>query len=182
MKVWIPNAEIVVGALPQVSGPSRGVIGFKYSFEFSDSIRALLELAANKGINQLSVELQLPYRKRSSGFRSQNSRLHGHCKDIATQLMDTDSGEPTCTAEEVKEAMKRKAVEEGYPTKWSPIDGEVIPLPTRQASVEEMQIILDVVQRFADEHELWLHEYDLDGVPYRSVGGRSREEMERYRG
>lgn len=172
MKVRIPNAEII--RKPTV--PCK--IGFVYSRQFADPVNDLLESAYRKGMNQLSVELSLPHRSRSTGPRSQNNRIWGHCEDIAEQLIDPESGKQKYTREEVKDAMMRFAVAEGYPTKWSDLHGEVIPIPTREASVEEAQIVLEVIQRFADRHALWLTEYDLDGVPYRSVGGRTREEME----
>jgi len=75
--------------------------------------------------------------------------------------------------------MKRMAVSDGYPTHLS-IDGVETPLPTRAASVEECKIVLDVIARFADEHNLWLTEVDDDGE-YASIGGRSRSEMRNYR-
>jgi hypothetical protein len=36
------------------------------------------------------------------------------------------------------------------------------------------------MQLFADTHELWLWEYDEDNEPYKTVGGRSREEMKKW--
>jgi hypothetical protein len=124
-----------------------------------------------KGLNQLCWELSLPHRPRSTGPRSQNSRIHGNCQNIADQLRDY-------TPEQVKAAMKRMAVSDGYPTMLS-LDGIEVPKPTRYASVEEAKLVLDVIQRFADEHSLYLTEYDDDG-PYQTVGGRTREEMRNY--
>jgi hypothetical protein len=172
MKVVIPAGEII--RKPQ----AKHKIGLRYHPEFEDQVQALLSEARKKGVTQLAWTIQLPYRPRSTGPRSQNSRIHGHAKDISEQLVD-DDGAPIYTPDEVKEAMKRLAVKEGYPTKYSPIDDEVIPKPTRNASVEEAKLLSDVIQRFADEHGMWLTEYDDDG-PYKSVGGRSREEMEDY--
>lgn len=170
MKVFIPNAEII----RKDGVPNK--IGFSYSRQFEDSVTTLLETARKMRTSQLSVEIKLPFRPRSVGYRSQNARFHGHCSDLASQIIH--DGEPVYTAEEIKEAMKRIAVTEGYPTKWSPIDSAVVPIPTRKASMDQMKLLLDCVQRYADEHGLWLHEYAKDGSAYRSVGGRTKEEME----
>lgn len=53
------------------------------------------------------------------------------------------------------------------------------------ASVEQETFINRVLQRYADIHGFWLTEYDDDTDPehpiaYRSVGGRTRKEMETY--
>ena len=164
MKVVIPNAEFIIPSKPHI-------LGLRYSPAFDPQVDALIEKARGKRITQIYAELKLPMRPRSSGPRSQNSRIWGNCTDIADQLGDY-------TPEEVKAAMQRMAVAEGYPTKMS-IDGREVPMPTRNASMEEAKILLDVIQRFADEHGLYLTEYDEIG-PYQTVGGRSRKEMEVY--
>jgi hypothetical protein len=154
-------------------------IGFAYHPSFEEEICHLLAEMERKRISQLAVQLDLPFRPRSTGFHSQNNHIYGHCADISRQIKNENSG-PAYTTDEVKEAMKRMAVRDGYPTKYSPIDDTVIPKPTRFASVEEAQILLDVIHYYADAHDLWLHEYAEDGSVYRSVGGRTPEEMEKY--
>lgn len=124
------------------------------------------------GHSYARVRITVPQRPRTTGYRSQNSRLHGHCQDIADQLGGI------YTRDVVKDAMKRLAVTEGYPAVWSDLHGEVIPLPTKDASIEQMQVLLDTIGKYADEHGLYLTEYDEEGR-YRSIGGRSREEMAR---
>ena len=119
----------------------------------------------------VTVKIDTPRRLRTTGPHSQNSRFHGHCRDIAEQLDYTD--------EEIKEAMKRMSVELGYPTHLS-VDGIQAPLPTRYATVEEMGYLLQTVAKFADENDLYLTEYDDAGIPYHSKGGRTKKEMEEY--
>lgn len=162
MKVTIPAGVII----RKETAPN--CIGIRYPKEYELAVRALLESADKKKITQLCWELSLPHRPRSTGPRSQNSRIHGNCKDIADQLTDY-------TPEQVKDAMKRMAVGEGYPTVLT-LDGIEEGKPTRDSSIEEAKIILDVIQRFADTHGLYLTEYDDDG-PYQTVGGRPRNEM-----
>ena len=75
------------------------------------------------------------------------------------------------------------AVSEGYPT-YLDINGVETPLPSAESSMEQLDVVLKVQQRYADIHSLWLHEYieegPLKGLAYKSIGGRSYEEMMRF--
>lgn len=123
---------------------------------------------------QVLLELDRP---RSTGPRSENSRHWGHCTDIAQQLT-TD--ECRYTKRHIDAALRRMAVSEGLPT-FLNVDGVEEPIHTSEMTGRHMEIVERVKQRFADLHELWLTEYDdtvSPPVPYRSVGGRTRAEME----
>ncbi len=172
MTVTLPAVKLLrTGRLDQIA--------FDLPLCYQAAVWALGEKAQAKG-DYLQVQLGLPRKPRSTGFRSQNSRLHGNCENLAEQIADVETGVPIYTAEEIKEAMKRMAVSAGYPTRLS-IDGREEPLPTRYSSQEEMQTVLDVIKKFADEHEYWLVEYcEETKLPYRSVGGRTKTEMEDY--
>lgn len=167
MKVTIPNATFI--RLPNL--PRK--IGFEYSQYFITAVDALISEAEKKHISQLCIEMKLPFRPRTTGKNSQNSRFWGHCADIAQQLGGY-------TPQEIHDAILRMSVSEGYPTRLS-IDGKEIPSPTRSVSVEELSIVLDVMQRFADENNLYLTEYDKDDIAYQSIGGRTKNEMDEYR-
>lgn len=128
-----------------------------------------------------NVSVTLRRKPRSTGPRSQNSRLYGQSSDLAEQIVNPD-GRPTYTVDEIKQAMMRMAVGEGYPTHLS-ADGVEVPLPTRHSSMSQLNVVLKVIQRFADEHNFYLTEIDKEtGKPYRSVGGRTLKEMEEYQG
>ncbi len=174
MTVTLPAVKLLrTGRMDQIA--------FDLPKGYQAAVWGLVQKAEKKG-DYLQVRLGLPQRPRSTGFRSQNSRLHGHCENLAEQIVDVDpdSGVPIYTAEEIKEAMKRMSVVSGYPTRMS-VDGREEPLPTRYSSQEQMQIVLDVINRFADEHNYWLVEIDEETkLPYRSIGGRSKKEMEEY--
>lgn len=151
----------------------------------SEGARRLLELqdaAYKRRVRGIRIEAAIPARRRSTGPRSENSRLWGHCGDIASQLVD-GSGEPVYTTQEIKDAVMRMAAgdpEVRYPTTLSP-DGLEVPMPTRRATSEQLRGVFAILQRFADVHGLWLHEYDeATGLAYRSLGGRSLEEMNRH--
>ena len=128
-----------------------------------------------------NVAVTLYRRPRSTGPRSQNSRLYGHCSDLAEQVVNPD-GRPTYTVDEIKQAMMRMAVGEGYPTHLS-ADGVEVPLPTRHSTMAQLNVVLGVIQQYADIHEFGLTEIDEESkIPYRSVGGRTLKEMEEYQG
>jgi hypothetical protein len=57
----------------------------------------------------------------------------------------------------------------------------VQPKHLSEASIEEADIVNKVITRFADEHGFWLTRLDENKIPYHSIGGRSRAEMEAMR-
>lgn len=165
ISVVIPVAKVI--RKPQV--PLK--IGFEYPREYDAAIELLLDHIREIKTDSLRVEISKVKRPRSTGRGSQNNHVWGHCTDIAAQLDDYNENE-------IEEAMKRMAVSEGYPTKMS-VDGAEVPKPFRDASIEEAKILLDVIHRFADIHNLYLTENDDEGE-YQSIGGRNREEMRSY--
>lgn len=143
----------------------------------------LLDESEKKHGGYVNIRIDLPRRPRTVGPRSQNSRFYGHCEDIAEQVVD-DSKEPIYSKEQIHDAILRMSVEEGYPT-YQDLNGKEAPLPDKFATVEQMNIVNKVLQRFADEHNFWLHEYVQEGLRkgevYKSIGGRTPEEMEKYK-
>lgn len=156
----------------------HGIFQTRVPEEWHQAVEEFLQQQYMKG-SVCHVEITRPKRSRSTGYRSQNSRFRGHCEDIARQLTDED-GLEIYPAHTIAEALKRMATDEGYPWRIS-LDGKREPYSTAEVTLEEMKILLDVQQRFADESSLYLTEYDEKGIPYRSIGGRSREEMEACR-
>jgi hypothetical protein len=147
-----------------------------------DAINILIERAAKKTAGYLYLRLDLPRRPRTTGPRSQNNRFYGHCEDLAEQVLD-EGGEPKYDKGQIHDAMLRMSVPEGYPT-YLDLNGVETPLPSAQATVEQMNVVTKTLQRYADIHSFWLHEYAADGPHkgevYRSIGGRSFEEMQKY--
>lgn len=153
----IPNAKIleVSGHKAIIELPDGIISGFQ---AFCDTLPC----------GWVNLECKKPFRPRTTGPRSQENKFRGGCRDIAEQL--------DVPFEDVCEAMRRMAVDEGYPTKFG-IDGRESPISTARASREEEAILIRVLHRFADENNLYLTEYDDEEKPFRSVGGRSRTEM-----
>jgi hypothetical protein len=120
-----------------------------------------------------SYKFGRPYQPRTTGYRSQNARIHGHCKDIAMQAQDGRWKD----TETVKLLMEYLAIERGYP--HYKYKGRIIPKRTSQINSYEASILCETIQQFADEHNFYLTEYDDKEQAYKSIGGRTSEEMQR---
>ncbi len=139
------------------------------------ALAVMTEKSKNRG-GYVTLAVSLPKRPRSTGERSQLNRHWGHCEDIADQLSTIKQ---SYTKRHIDSALRRMAVHEHLGT-FLNVDGAEEPIHFSEMSVEEADIVEKVKLRYCDQHELWLTEYDdtVDPpVPYRSIGGRSREEM-----
>ena len=144
------------------------------------ALNVAVERALAKHNGYIGIETYEPFRPRSTGWRSQNNRFYGHCEDIAEQVYPKLS--PGAGKQRVHDGMLRMSVSEGYPT-YLDLNGVETPLPSAEASMEQLGLVLRVQQRYADFHKLWLTEYIKEGPnknkSYKSIGGRSYEEMMR---
>lgn len=111
--------------------------------------------------------------KISIGPRSQMARIHGCINSLYKQRKKFDF---EGTKEDLKNIFKELAVEEGYP-----YEDKVnkIPKSLSKATQGDAEILIYVINMFADFNNLWLIEYDSSGRKYKSIGGRDRFEMER---
>ena len=159
-------------------------IAFEVSGAIHNDLWAYIVEVGAKTNEHFRVRIDRPFRPRRTGYRSGSARLHGHCADLAEQLTDEKKG-IIYTPDQVKQAMKRMAASEGgWPTTLDVLDGTEQPMSEADASMEQEVFINRVLQRYADIHGFWLTEYDdtdpKNPVAYRSVGGRTRKEMETY--
>jgi hypothetical protein len=118
---------------------------------------------------------------RSIGDRSQNNRTHGNCASIAQQINERNPDKPPVTPAMVYEIMKRFAVKDGvYPGIKFNFAGTILiePISQADATMKEVNGFCNVINRYADENDMWLWEYTQDGkTKYKSIGGRTLEEM-----
>jgi hypothetical protein len=159
----------------------RSSVTFEVNFGIREIFWKFIDQAGLKTNDYFRLRIDRPFRPRTTGPRSQSARFRGHCEDLAEQLAD-EHGAPIYTPREIAEAMKRMTVPNGYPTHMS-VDGIEEPNSEASLSVEQEAMLLKTQQLYADTHGFWLTEYsdDTPPVPYRSVGGRSRKEMQKYR-
>jgi hypothetical protein len=152
-----------------------------FPLQFQESVKLLFDTCKKKHGGFIKLELSTPYKERSSGYRSQNSRLYGHCADIALQLnLLKKDNEDEYTAENVKECIKWLAVQNrNYPTRWNRITNKLSPISSK-TSVDNCKKLIDEIKQYADENGLYLTEYTKEGKPYKSIGGYSLDEMNKY--
>jgi hypothetical protein len=160
-------------------------VHFKVSSSIHNEFWTYVKEVGKKHNNFFRVRIDPPFVARTTGPRSQSARFNGHCADLAEQLLST--AKQNYSQSEIRDAMKRMAVADGYPTHMT-IDGIEEPNSEASLSKGEMSILLRRQQLYADSHNFWLKEYaeDIDEkgnrtlYPYRSLHGRTREEMQKY--
>ena len=108
-----------------------------------------LATKADKHGGTVSYAITLPRRPRTTGERSQNHRINGHCQQIA---METG-----CSFGAVKMHMKRLAIDRGYPFDTLP-DGTVAPKSEADVTVEEATYLIETINQFAGEYGIELRE------------------------
>jgi len=148
--------------------PVRGRIGISFDYLQDPQVRkALDELHEKPGM--LRIEIRKATKPITRGARSQMNWIHGECSAIADQLSDENT---MYTTEEIKAAMKRMAVERGFPTKMS-ADATEQPLSLKEVSSIEAGMVIDTILDFAYNHKLYLYEYDEKGKAHKTVQGKA---------
>ena len=90
------------------------------------------------------VIAKLLSKPRTTGWKSQNHHINGHCQQIA---MGTG-----CSFSAVKERMKELAIDRGYPIETLP-DGAVKARSEADVDTVAAAALIDTIHQFADE---WL--------------------------
>ena len=121
------------------------------------AIHALLEKCEALCGGYITIRLDSPHRPRSTGPRSASAHFHGHCQTIAE-----DTGGDF---EDVKLAIKRRAMRRGYPVRmkngkvvYSLVDGLPLPQSEADASVEQENMLIEEAHQTAAEMEIILVE------------------------
>ncbi len=132
------------------------------------------ELALTKGAWQ-KIAISPPSKPRTTGERSQEAHVRGHCESISVQAKNH-----RWTPEQVLAVMKGLTALSGRPYP-KPEYFRGVPVYASNAdlsSIEENSLI-ETIHQFADEHNFWLTEYtnELEPRPYKTRGGRTLAEM-----
>lgn len=115
----------------------------------------------------------------NTDVRGLNRRIHGGFRAISEQAK-----EKSYTPKNAKHDIKWLATAEGYPTKKRKVKfhGKIVewvePVSMKGISTELGMIIWMTIEIFANEHNLYLYEYNENDEPYRTIGGRTQAEME----
>ncbi len=141
-----------------------------------EGLDELFATAHKKYDGNVVLKISLPHRPRTTKEDSQNHKIRGDCKAISDQFIKHD---PKFTPGFVHSMLKAFAVKEKY-YPFIKIGSEIIPVSEADLSVEEASRFIEYIELFSDENNLWLVRKDKEGT-YRSVGGRTREEMREYK-
>ena len=101
---------------------------------------------------------------RSTGFRSLNKHVHGHCQDIAVQANEHKSL--------IYEWACALAAEEGL-LRVKDVLGTPMPLHESEWTTKEASDVVELLHRTADERRWYLTEY-LNGVATKVFYGKER--------
>jgi len=134
----------------RLSTGSSAAICFEIPIPYRTPLWAMVESAKTDYWN---VKISRPKRPRTTGWKSQNHHINGHCQQIA---METGN---SFTA--VKERMKELAIGRGYP-KETLVDGSVKPKSEADIDTVEAGYLIDTIHQFADEWNIRLIEEDED--------------------
>lgn len=99
---------------------------------------------AAKVKDTVRADLYLPHNPRSTGWKSQNHHINGHCQQIAI--------ETGASFDAVKYFMKREAIGRGWPVDTLP-NGEAIPASEGDPRISSYHayILIEIIHQFAAE-------------------------------
>ena len=103
------------------------------------SVRAMLkgitDLCSDKYGGFIRLEMSAPYKARSTGLGSQNSKFWALAQEIAREI-----GEDV---KEVEKDLKLKALSRGYPYHYSKITGQPIPESMTKVDTVQMSALIE---------------------------------------
>lgn len=113
----------------------------------SASVKAEL-LHLYEGVKQkyngyMTLTLDKPYKSRTTGEGSQNNLFYL----LATEICKETGND----LEDVKDALKEKAIKRGYPYKVNPINNQIKPFSTTRINTVEMGYLIDEAKQLCAE-------------------------------
>lgn len=85
--------------------------------------------------NYVKIEIQPPYKQRTTGKNSQNSKFYALVQDICNETGND--------IEDVKDYLKEKAVRRGYPVKENPLTHKMKPCSSTKVNTVEMSYLIE---------------------------------------
>lgn len=98
-------------------------------------IEHLYQGAKEKYNGYMTVTLDKPYKSRTTGEGSQNNLFYALVNEICKETGND--------LEDVKDALKERAIKRGYPYKVNPINNQIKPFSTTQVNTVEMGYLID---------------------------------------
>lgn len=107
------------------------------------ALKNITELCNERYGGFMKLELSPPYKPRSTGKGSQNSKIWACIQQIAQETGND--------IEDVEDYIKMKAVARGYPYKVSKLTGQVKPSSMRDINTSEASLLIEELQKLASE-------------------------------
>ena len=105
------------------------------SKEIKQQILHLWEGAKENYNGYLKVDLQKPYKSRTTGKGSQNNKFYALVTEICKETGND--------IEDVKDALKEKAIKRGYPYRVNKLTGRLRPYSTTEINTVEMSYLIE---------------------------------------
>ena len=112
---------------------------------------------ARQAGRKLIVRVSRWYKPRTTGYRSQNTRIHGFAQQCLAAL-----GWEGVTLEQFIYWMKHRARSRGFPFHVFP-DGLAAPASERDCDTVDASYLIDEIEQFAAANGIRLLQYDDDG-------------------
>jgi hypothetical protein len=103
----------------------------------------LFDLARKKSNGYMTIDFGRVYKSRTTGKGSQNNLFY----ELATEICKETGNE----LEDVKDALKERAIKRGYPYKINPINNQIKPFSTTKINTVEMGYLIDEAKQLCAE-------------------------------
>jgi len=160
MSVTVPNAHLMEPSAFQFRVDNGAELHAEIPQAFRVAVQMMQERCRQHKNGYIKLVLDVPFRPRRTGPHSGSAHFHGHCQTICA-----DTGNDF---EDVKMALKRRAMRRGYPAqtkgdgsiRYSLVDGLPLPQSERDASIEQENMLIEEAHQLAAELDIRLVEYE----------------------
>ena len=128
--------EIIIPACKRLETSSLAFTAYEIPVFVRDYYWLFNNELLDKKITYHRLEISAPHKPRTTGDKSQNHHINGHCQQIAYELgYDFDV---------IKNTMKRGAVSMDYPFDTAP-DGDIDPWSEGRINTEQAAILIEFI-------------------------------------
>ncbi len=113
-------------------------------------LKDVVSLCDGKYSGYARIEISPPYRPRTTGKGSQNSKVWAMIQQVA-EATGND-------LQDVEDAVKERALKRGYPYKMNPLTGKPKPASMRTINTAEASMLIDELYQLAAELGISLEE------------------------
>jgi len=117
--------------------------------EYKSTFTGLLKYCNDKRGGYMRIQISPPFKHRSTGEKSQNHHINGHCQQIANE-----TGEDF---DIIKLEAKRKAIKRGYPIRTN-IFGDAVPESETEIDSIHAGYLIESLHEIADFLDIRLKE------------------------